>query len=192
MKRYATAPVRSPTVKAVPVRQSPTKKPEPIPQDRERPWTETEVRNLRKHIGDGLSYGQICRELPGRTRNMIIGKCRRLGIREVMTPEARRARASQHINAKNFAARMRRGEVISTALDTILQAKATPLEALGDRGCKWPMGDPKAAGFGFCGCDRVGKGNYCEAHMRAAYEPEAPRRKRVERLADVVDGKWAA
>lgn len=35
--------------------------------------------------------------------------------------------------------------------------------------CRWPVGDPKAAGFGFCGHDRLLPHVYCPAHCRIAY-----------------------
>jgi len=36
------------------------------------------------------------------------------------------------------------------------------MAALGSHACKWPIGDPKAADFSFCG--RVAEGRYCKAH----------------------------
>jgi len=192
MRQHAIAPVRSPTAKAIPVRQAPPKKPEPIPQARERPWTEAETVALRDAVAKGLSYGQIQRKIKYRTRNSIIGKIHRLGIREAMPASVRRERASQHINAKNFPSRSRKAETLSTAIDKIIPLPGASLDGLTARSCRWPIGDPKASTFGFCGCDRREGSSYCAAHAREAYQPEPIKRaKRIERLADVF-GERAA
>ena len=43
------------------------------------------------------------------------------------------------------------------------------LAALGAHACKWPIGDPKAADFSFCG--RLANGPYCPSHKAAAFQP---------------------
>lgn len=35
--------------------------------------------------------------------------------------------------------------------------------------CQWPLGDPRAADFGFCGCRAAEGKPYCDDHMRLAY-----------------------
>jgi GcrA cell cycle regulator len=39
---------------------------------------------------------------------------------------------------------------------------------LGEHACRWPIGDPDEAGFGFCGARRAGSSSYCEAHAGAS------------------------
>jgi GcrA cell cycle regulator len=39
---------------------------------------------------------------------------------------------------------------------------------LGEHACRWPIGDPDDAGFGFCGARRTGHSSYCEAHAGAS------------------------
>lgn len=43
-----------------------------------------------------------------------------------------------------------------------------PLEALSRNECKWPSGDPKEPGFGFCAAATDGS-PYCAYHSRVAY-----------------------
>jgi hypothetical protein len=43
------------------------------------------------------------------------------------------------------------------------------LTHLGCHACKWPIGDPKAANFSFCG--RPAEGRYCAAHERLGVQP---------------------
>ena len=46
-----------------------------------------------------------------------------------------------------------------------------PLDDLEHTDCRWPIGDPKKAGFGFCGEPRQHGKPYCAAHCKLAYMP---------------------
>jgi GcrA cell cycle regulator len=52
---------------------------------------------------------------------------------------------------------------------------------LGAHMCKWPIGDPSADGFSFCGRRTGEEGPYCGEHARLAYQPQ---QKKVKRSAD--------
>lgn len=41
--------------------------------------------------------------------------------------------------------------------------------------CRWPIGDPREAGFHFCGAPQLGGRPYCELHWRMALQPPRPR-----------------
>ncbi len=41
--------------------------------------------------------------------------------------------------------------------------------------CRWPIGDPQAAGFHFCGKHKQEGRSYCEFHVRRASAPGRPR-----------------
>jgi GcrA cell cycle regulator len=43
--------------------------------------------------------------------------------------------------------------------------------------CRWPMGDPTAADFRFCGCRTIPGLPYCTHHAQVAYQPVADRRR---------------
>jgi GcrA cell cycle regulator len=47
---------------------------------------------------------------------------------------------------------------------------------ISDRMCRWPIGDPAAAEFHFCGHNPKAGSPYCEAHARKAYQPQQARR----------------
>jgi len=41
--------------------------------------------------------------------------------------------------------------------------------------CRWPIGDPRAAGFYLCGASVKGKSPYCERHAQVAVRgPSSP------------------
>jgi hypothetical protein len=48
------------------------------------------------------------------------------------------------------------------------------LEHLTEHTCKWPIGDPLAAGFSFCGQEPQPGKPYCQAHALRAYAAPAP------------------
>jgi GcrA cell cycle regulator len=45
---------------------------------------------------------------------------------------------------------------------------------LSDSKCRWPLGDPRAADFFFCGGERVPGLPYCSGHARLAYNGAPP------------------
>ncbi|MEJ0041690.1 MAG: GcrA family cell cycle regulator [Rhizomicrobium sp.] len=49
---------------------------------------------------------------------------------------------------------------------------------INDRMCRWPIGDPSADEFHFCGRNPKSGSPYCEAHARKAYQPQQQRRDR--------------
>ena len=48
---------------------------------------------------------------------------------------------------------------------------AEALARLPDKSCSWPIGDPVAEGFAFCGAPIEGRGPYCAARRARAYLP---------------------
>lgn len=69
-------------------------------------------------------------------------------------------------------------------------ALEVPLLELTERTCKWPIGDPSEGEFYFCGHEVAAGKPYCEAHVKAAYQPMSSRRDRdrqraVARIANV-------
>lgn len=70
---------------------------------------------------------------------------------------------------------------------------------LAPNSCKWPVGDPKAADFGFCGRPR-GRGPYCCDHQGAAVDRSVTTKSHrggIDRLAALegrassITGAWA-
>lgn len=51
------------------------------------------------------------------------------------------------------------------------------LTELTERTCKWPIGDPMADDFHFCGCESSDSSPYCAYHAKLAYQPVAERRR---------------
>ncbi len=164
-------------------------------------WTDERVELLKKLWQDGLSASQIAGELGLVTRNAVIGKVHRLGlsgraksspgaaprVRKVPNPNVRQPTRSQPApsvrgNVALAVQPMDEAYAIveyDTRTDVVVpMSRRVSIMELRESVCKWPMGDPTAEDFVFCGADcRVGK-PYCEAHARVAYQPAQDKRRR--------------
>jgi GcrA cell cycle regulator len=169
------------------------------------PWTDDRVEQLKRMWSEGLTASQIAARIgQGVTRNAVIGKVHRLGlsgrVAKVRSPQPKPPRK---IYEPNLAAR-ERGLPVSgaTALKPQFRPQPKPLPLpevepepirlvevpsgeqrcsimhLSDRTCRWPIGDPTAENFCFCGSAPREKGPYCEYHARIAYQPLLDRRPR--------------
>ncbi len=62
-------------------------------------------------------------------------------------------------------------------------SKRLVLTELTERTCKWPIGDPMADDFHFCGCESADTSPYCAYHAKLAYQPVTERRRAAARQA---------
>jgi len=69
-------------------------------------------------------------------------------------------------------------EPLVDLVDVDAAAKKLSLLELNERTCKWPMGDPSAGEFYFCGHPNAPGKPYCASHVAAAYQPMSSRRDR--------------
>jgi GcrA cell cycle regulator len=60
-------------------------------------------------------------------------------------------------------------EISHTASTSFVEGGGKSLLQLAANECKWPIGDPRKAGFCFCGAKRVEGFPYCYGHARIAY-----------------------
>jgi GcrA cell cycle regulator len=142
-------------------------------------WTPDRVARLEALWSEGLSAAQVAQTLGGVTRNAVIGKLHRLG-------RAGRTAASVPPTRTRLAIRRPRRRPLpapARPCPPIVVERAIPpaegpalipsLAALTGRHCKWPLGDPKADDFGFCGRP-AGEGPYCRDHHRRAHAASMP------------------
>jgi GcrA cell cycle regulator len=146
-------------------------------------WTNERVEELRRLWGQGQTASRIADLLGGVTRNAVIGKAHRLGLRgrpspirreegAVVTRPAPVARVSTPAPTK---AELPPVEVPRAMTPPPAPAASQPKTATGGHGrsCSWPMGDPKQAGFHFCGGEAVPGRPYCASHCGMAYQRKA-------------------
>lgn len=147
-------------------------------------WTDERVENLKKLWQDGLSASQIAKQLGGTTRNAVIGKVHRLGLSGRAQPSkpARpvfKAPRAPRATTKPAAPRRIAEPVVTNAVSEPIPEPVRYMDeapgsatilTLGEHMCKWPIGDPAADGFTYCG-RRQDDGPYCGEHARVAYQP---------------------
>lgn len=159
-------------------------------------WDGERVELLRKLWQDGISASRIAAQMgAGITRNAVIGKVHRLGLsgRAKTTassgaPRPKRVAAPPTMQ-KTVALRgntlMLREVVIAEEYEVAVLPEAVvipiservTITELRDNMCRWPLGDPLAPEFRYCGtkCDPTLP--YCVPHGRMAYQ-QTPDRKR--------------
>ncbi len=160
-------------------------------------WTTERVDQLRSFLTAGLTCSQIAAEI-GVTRNAVIGKIHRLGLspgrprgrqpsalaqrmrteratpalpRPPRSPIAQLLRAmtkTEGVNVVRFPS--------ATEMPAVESVKHCSLLELDSNGCRWPLGDPGKADFGFCGNDSIAGVSYCAGHARLAYRLPSGRR----------------
>jgi GcrA cell cycle regulator len=146
-----------------------------------RTWTTERVEQLRHYVGAGYTCAEIAREI-GVSRNAVIGKLNRLGLSRGRAPAAPRPERDD--------TRMRRLNVVTqrqilravyaetpepAAAVTVISTHRCSLLELGHGQCRWPLSDPRAEDFSFCGNGVVSGLSYCAGHARMAYRVPARR-----------------
>jgi len=156
-------------------------------------WTEDRVSLLTKLWGEGHTAAEIAKKLGGVTRNAVIGKAHRLKLSNRASPiqqnkkpansNAAKAQRVTPIKSKVKAKPVAKQEKpLQKAKEAVLQdnvlkeksvkkdGKLYSLMDLKPRQCRWPSGDPKEEGFGFCGEHAMTGLPYCEEHAKQAYQ----------------------
>jgi GcrA cell cycle regulator len=157
-------------------------------------WTDERIDLLKQLWEQGLTASQIAEKLAGGlSRNAVIGKAHRLGLKARPSP----------VKAGEIAPPEQQGEVKPDSRPAALAAAAEParpkpaiprapqaaqagsgkttLLDLSDKICKWPIGHPGDADFHFCGKPVQPSFPYCGEHCAVAYQAQLPRRDRPAR-----------
>jgi GcrA cell cycle regulator len=151
-------------------------------------WTDEEKATAKKMWDAGDSASVIARTLGrGRSRNAVVGMLHRMGCASRKTP-VRRIN-TRPVMAKPLNPRPKRVGKVAAAKAGSPRIEAAPirdepppadvirLEDLEHRHCRYPLGDPQAEGFGFCGADKVEGRPYCQPHCDVAYQPTGKMRE---------------
>jgi GcrA cell cycle regulator len=150
-------------------------------------WTTERVALLKDRIDAGLSCAQIAREI-GVSRNAVIGKANRLGLSRSkgVTSGHREGTARSRIATRQRTVlALWANPPLAVAEAPEDSANLCPLFELQQWHCRWPIGDPTAENFGFCGNKQVDSLPYCAAHARMAYRraPARPAARAFEELS---------
>jgi GcrA cell cycle regulator len=149
-------------------------------------WNPERVEQLRNFLSAGLTCSQIAAEI-GVTRNAVIGKIHRLGLGpgrpaaapgRPCPPRTRRQPFSPQRQFLRLIDAQAPGGAAGAALIAapVDSAHSCSLLELAQGKCRWPVGDPGAADFAFCGNAAAAGFSYCAGHARMAYRSPARRR----------------
>jgi GcrA cell cycle regulator len=148
------------------------------------PWTPELVEQLKNGVSGGLTCSEIAAEI-GVTRNAVIGKIHRLGLSpgrpaapaRSCPPRARQPRTSPPRQFLRLMFVQASGLVGEDAGPVAIESmKRCSLLELAPGKCRWPVGDPCAADFAYCGNEAIAGFSYCSGHARMAYRVPARRR----------------
>ncbi len=168
-------------------------------------WNEERIAALTRMWREGYSASQVARQLGGVSRSAVIGKVHRLGIAGRDAPSrphsaggrpSTRGRATAGGVRRAPVARAVRPEQAPAPRISFEVAPTATLVSLTEHACRWPIGDPNEAGFGFCGRLKASGGAYCAGHAAMAVRRrETPMKpKEIEHIvARFVEGApaWA-
>ena len=159
-------------------------------------WSSERVELLKRCFQAGLSCSEIAREI-GVTRNAVIGKINRLGLSRpndgiASQLQQRRAARLAHPRApRTWRPKSPRPNIfaqhemlIAAFPEPQPRAEDIPIRngcgctllELGQGQCRWPISNPGAEDFCFCGNEPVKGLPYCLGHARIAYRPAGRQR----------------
>lgn len=147
-------------------------------------WTSDEDAALREMHAAGKSAAEIAKRFPGRSRSAVIGRL----FRNRQTPATKPVSAISVKASRKHGVRggkpksikvhpgNLRGKKEGRKSDpgfvekAVVPSKVVRLEDLKASSCRFPFGDPRAEGFGFCGGRRIPGYPYCSLHCSIAYQ----------------------
>jgi GcrA cell cycle regulator len=147
-------------------------------------WTSERVEQLKGCVDAGLSCSQIAAEI-GVTRNAVIGKMNRLGLsrpRSARTNSPAAKRAAGRNGGGNITRLFSQHRILMqlppepqgwSAVVSIHAGRGCSLLDLSPGKCRWPINEPGAQDFCFCGNQQVEGLPYCMGHARLAYKSTA-------------------
>ena len=144
-------------------------------------WTEESIEVLKRLALEGRSANVIAQALGAASRNAVIGKANRIGVRlngdgRLSAPgsgprRARRLPASSFPCDVRTKSPHRRNALWAFADAEVGDMRRTRFEDIRQAACRWPLGDPRCGDFAYCGLAPAEGRSYCPGHCRMAYRP---------------------
>jgi GcrA cell cycle regulator len=168
-------------------------------------WTAEAVEDLKRLALEGRSASVIAAAVGAASRNAVIGKANRIGIKLMgggpasglrnARARADRAQWAMH-HAQSDGVRPRPSRALGVVPGSargdreareaawafheaeVGEMRRVRFEEIREFACRWPLGDPKAGEFAYCGLSAMRGQSYCAGHCRMAYRaPEARARR---------------
>lgn len=157
-------------------------------------WTPERLAKLKEYHAAGMSASESARALGETTRNAVIGKWARLGLKRENLDKRSRTPRKVHVPKAPKVAKAPPKPVndkphrpTAPTLDYVAAMKpgpfARPWEERGPNQCAWPFGERGAV---LSCCAPIGEGErYCKEHHQIGHTSEPPSKPRV------VEGYYA-
>jgi GcrA cell cycle regulator len=177
-------------------------------------WTAEAVEDLKKLALEGKSASHISAALGVGSRNAVIGKASRIGIKlnggggasacgkgapraarppwataHYARPDAQRTGAAAP--EPQLSPRDGRAAGRSLGVAEIGEMRRLRFEDIRESACRWPLGDPRSGEFAYCGLTPAKGQSYCAGHCRMAYRsPQARAIIRERQGVRAIAGSW--
>jgi GcrA cell cycle regulator len=157
-------------------------------------WTEETIEILKRLALEGRSASLIALTLGAASRNAVIGKASRIGIRlngdgrgcarrsapeggayrlpSGAVPRPKRAPgegSSAQALSDGFGVERKAAWAVVEA--EVGEMRRVRFEDIRQSECRWPLGDPRNGDFAYCGLTPAEGRSYCAGHCRMAYRP---------------------
>lgn len=151
-------------------------------------WSDETVARVSVMLRDGWTARQIATEI-GVTRNAVIGKIRRVKALAEIGLQGKpgwktvhKVVAAERAKVVRMPAAPKRRVLPTVTLPAPVPRMLTLVE-LETADCRWPYGDPREDGFGYCAHQRHAGFRYCPYHARVAYQAVAERQEQARAAA---------
>jgi GcrA cell cycle regulator len=144
-------------------------------------WTAEAVEVLKNLALAGRSASAIAATLGAASRNAVIGKANRIGIRlngDGRAATSDRPQAGKQGSAPALFRAPNRKAAWAFAEAEVQEMRRVGFEDIHEFVCRWPLGDPMSKDFVYCGLKAAKGRSYCAGHCRMAYEPPKARARR--------------
>jgi GcrA cell cycle regulator len=155
-------------------------------------WTEMAIETLRQMALEGKSASAIAVALGAPSRNAVIGKANRIGVKLTGNLNCSAPRAPRSVTERPRRPAIARTESLGRrSLVPAVPRERRPawafaqaqvgemlkigLEEIREDTCRWPVGDPTSEEFVYCGIQTAKSRSYCAGHCRMAYKPPTAR-----------------
>jgi GcrA cell cycle regulator len=132
-------------------------------------WTAEAIEVLKNLALAGRSASVIAATLGEASRNAVIGKANRIGIR--LNGDGRAPARGEQSSASALCRAPRRKAAWAFDEAEVQEMRRVGFEDIHEFVCRWPLGDPTSTDFGYCGLKAAKGHSYCAGHCRMAYQP---------------------
>tara|TARA_B100000686_G_C16503001_1_gene818063 strand:- start:23 stop:526 length:504 start_codon:yes stop_codon:yes gene_type:complete len=141
-------------------------------------WNEENTKKLQELWKKGLTASQIAAQIPGKSRNAIIGRAHRLKLESRAISKRTTVKAkteNQNVPEIKTQKLGRKARFKALLLDRNFEPENPiyNLENLNDQTCRYPIGHPSNdSSFHFCGRKPYEKSVYCRLHLILCFQPK--------------------